>query len=389
MHFRPVRRLISLVSASALVAMLAVSSFPAGVLAATPTSFFNGFETDTTGWSPLSGSTVTQVPSGDVSSSYASGVPAATGSYYARLGMGTNTTCQNGGGTQDLYYGPYTYFGGYSSTFPTGGYSTGVDIYLDVTYAQANPDTRFDWSSAVNDPTGNFRRDFVFNVATDSNGFVIAGGNNANRCSTDPVGATNRIAVATSGWYTFKHTFSDVGGVLSVRLDLINKSTLSVVGSWVLSNSADTIGGTVGGNRYGWFVQNEFDGLAIDNSRLDVPGHSSFSGFYAPIDNSGTVNTVKGGSVVPVKFNLYDGSGLQVTDPSLVNVVASPSTLCVSTVTTDAVEALSAAATALRYDTTAGQFIWNWKTPKSPGSCWAVTATATDGVSITALFLLK
>ena len=42
--------------------------------------------------------------------------------------------------------------GGYSSTFPTKGYTTSVDIYLDVT--KATGDLRFDWSSAVNKPDG-------------------------------------------------------------------------------------------------------------------------------------------------------------------------------------------------------------------------------------------
>jgi hypothetical protein len=38
------------------------------------------------------------------------------------------------------------------------------------------------------------------------------------------------------------------------------------IGTWLLSNLSDIIGTTVGGNRYGWFVQNEFDHLPIDNS---------------------------------------------------------------------------------------------------------------------------
>lgn len=37
----------------------------------------------------------------------------------------------------------------------------------------------------------------------------------------------------------------------------------------------------------------------------------------------------------------------------------------------------------------AGQFIYNWKTPKTPGKCYAVTMTAQDGSSLTALFKLK
>jgi hypothetical protein len=36
---------------------------------------------------------------------------------------------------------------------------------------------------------------------------------------------------------------------------------------WTLSDPADVIGTTVGGNRYGLFASNEFPFLAIDNSK--------------------------------------------------------------------------------------------------------------------------
>src|SRR5205807_7509854 len=122
-------------------------------------------------------------------------------------------TCQSGGGPQAWYVGPYTDFGGDTSgIFPPGGYTTGVDIYLDVPYAQSHPDTRFDWSSEINDPSGNFRRDFVFNVGTDMAGFVITAGNNATRCGANPyaVDPTHapRVSITQSGWYTFKHIFT-------------------------------------------------------------------------------------------------------------------------------------------------------------------------------------
>jgi hypothetical protein len=231
------------------------------------TSFTNGFETDTTGWTPDSGDSITRVASGDAST-YASGVSAATGGYYARLGKDTTPdSCVNGGGTQPIDSGAFTQWGGYESTFPTAGYSTSVDVYLDAPYGTANPDTRFDWSSAINKSDGTFLRDYVFNVATDATGFVIAAGNNSTRCGADPATGNDPVHVTASGWYTFKHTFTNQGGVLSVSLQLINKSTGAPVGTWVLSNPSDAIG-TVGGHRYGWFVQNEFDGLAIDNSTL-------------------------------------------------------------------------------------------------------------------------
>ena len=47
-----------------------------------------------------------------------------------------------------MFTGPYTNWGGYSSFFPPGGYYTRLDIYLDVPWAAANLDKRFDWSSA-------------------------------------------------------------------------------------------------------------------------------------------------------------------------------------------------------------------------------------------------
>jgi len=256
-------------SGALLFAAALLMSLPALASAdAPPGPYFNGFETDTASWFNLSGAQITRVPSGS-SSTYANGVSAATGNYYARLSKDTSPdSCTFGGGTAPIYYGPYTRFGGYSSVFPLGGYSTGVDIYFDVPYAMANPDTRFDWSSAINTPSGGFRRDFVFNVGTDALGFVIAGGNNSTRCGANPSDPGHSpIHITVSGWYTFKHTFSGVpGGPLTVILQVLPAGTNIPLGTWNRSDASDIIGTTVGGNRYGWFVQNEFDGLAIDNS---------------------------------------------------------------------------------------------------------------------------
>jgi len=263
-------RIQKLRAAAVLVAIILAITWVAAD--APPGPFFQGFEQNTNGWFNFSGATVTRVPSGDSSTTYASGVPAATGSYYARLGIDPSPgSCTFGGGTAQIFVGPYTNWGGYSAIFPPGGYSTGVDIYLDVAYAQSHPDTRFDWSSAINDTSGNFRRDFVFNVGTDPLGFVMTGGNNSTRCSANPADPNPTHApivhIAQSGWYTFKHIFTGVtGGPLVVNLQVIEKSTNTVMGTWTRSDPTDIIGTTVGGNRYGWFVQNEFDDLAIDDS---------------------------------------------------------------------------------------------------------------------------
>ena len=57
--------------------------------------------------------------------------------------------------------------------------------------------------------------------------------------------------------------------------------------------------------------------------------------------------------------------------------------------TTDDIEILATGGTALRYDTTAGQFTYNWKTPAKPGFCYVVTITLIDGSSISGKIQLR
>lgn len=232
---------IAVLTAAGIVLLAAIQ-----VLAAT--HYFQGFETDIYDWSG-----VTRVASGT------SGVPSAAGDFHAEAANGA-----------------FTRFGGYESTFPTGGYTTSVDVYLNVGAGDAN-DTRFDWSSAINNPAGSHRRDFVFNAGfysdTDATGsgprFVISASNNATRGSAFPKNpARDPFSITVTGWYTFEHHFYDDGsGVLAVDLRI---STLSgaPLHTWTLSDPSDVIGSTVGGHRYGWFVIQEFPVLAIDNVSL-------------------------------------------------------------------------------------------------------------------------
>ena len=149
-------------------------------------------------------------------------------------------------------------------------------------------------SSAISDATGGFRRDFVFNVGTDTLGFVISGGNNATRCGANPADPGHTpVHITVPGWYTFKHTFTGVqGGPLAVNLQVIQKATNLVLGTWTRSDPSDIIGTTVGGNRYGWFVPNEFDGLAIDTSFRT--GTASTPGCSVTITNGGWITANNG-----------------------------------------------------------------------------------------------
>jgi len=114
-----------------------------------------------------------------------------------------------------------------------------------------------------------------------------------------------------------------------------------------------------------------------------------FRGFYQPVDMGTTVNTVKGGSTVPIKFELFAGD-TELTSTSYVNQpLKALKVSCDTGATEDAIELLATGGTSLRYDTTGGQFIYNWQTPKQAGACYNVTITANDGSSKTAHFKLK
>jgi hypothetical protein len=112
------------------------------------------------------------------------------------------------------------------------------------------------------------------------------------------------------------------------------------------------------------------------------------TGFSRPVDMGGVINTVKGGSTVPVKFSVKAGS-TAVTDPATVGSFSASQVTCTTGAPNDAVETTTTGSTSLRYDATAGQFVYNWKTPKAAGDCYKLTLTTADGSTTNALFQLK
>ena len=109
------------------------------------------------------------------------------------------------------------------------------------------------------------------------------------------------------------------------------------------------------------------------------------SGFYRPVD-MGVLNSAKAGSTIPLKFEVFAGT-TELTDIAIVKTFTQK-IACDNTGTADAIEEYATGNTSLRYDTTGGQFIFNWKTPSTKG-CYRVTLETQDGSKITADFQLK
>ena len=113
----------------------------------------------------------------------------------------------------------------------------------------------------------------------------------------------------------------------------------------------------------------------------------TFSGFFSPIANPPTVNDGHAGRTYPVKWQLTNSSGVQVTTLSAVVSITYESVSC-STFAGNPTTALPAGATggtSLRYD---GQFIFNWATP-SQASCYDLFLTLNSGQVFTAHFNLS
>lgn len=115
----------------------------------------------------------------------------------------------------------------------------------------------------------------------------------------------------------------------------------------------------------------------------------TLNGFYQPVDMNGVWNTVKGGSTIPLKFNVYAGplgQNEQIDVSAIQSFTVSPVS-CVNG-SEDAVEFLTTGGTSLRYDTTGHQFVQNWQTPRTIG-CYRVTMTTKDLSTIIAYFKTK
>ncbi|HSX39933.1 MAG TPA: hypothetical protein VLI92_05080 [Candidatus Saccharimonadales bacterium] len=222
------------------VAILALAPLGAALAAS---SFFNGFEVNTAGWYN-NGGTITRVASGT------NGITSATGAYHAEAQSGV-----------------YTDWGGYENVFPSDGYVTQLDVFLD-TNVPTGQDARFEISSAIGDPSGNHRRDFVYSVGTNPGNpgqWIMSASNNSGGWPANP--GRDPFVISQSGWYTFRWTFQNNGsGVLDVVMDVLDTGG-NMLHMWDLSDPTDIIGTTVGGSRYGWLVDSAFPFLAFDNTK--------------------------------------------------------------------------------------------------------------------------
>jgi hypothetical protein len=127
----------------------------------------------------------------------------------------------------------------------------------------------------------------------------------------------------------------------------------------------------------------------------------TLNGFFQPVDmgikgntdlgtavGTATPNSAKAGQTIPLKFEIFNGT-TELTDTSQVKTLVQQVGCTSLSGPEDLIENYATGGTSLRYDTTGGQFIFNWQMPKGAGGCYKVTMTAQDNSFITAYFTLK
>jgi len=114
-----------------------------------------------------------------------------------------------------------------------------------------------------------------------------------------------------------------------------------------------------------------------------------FIGFLPPVDNPPTVNVVKAGRTIPVKWQLTDADGEFISSLSVVvyNPLHYRLINCENGVSTDEVDATTTGATSLRYDSTNNQYVFNWQTSSAfANKCYELLLNLDDGTQYSAQF---
>jgi predicted extracellular nuclease len=113
-----------------------------------------------------------------------------------------------------------------------------------------------------------------------------------------------------------------------------------------------------------------------------------WSGFFQPVDNLPTLNGVKAGSAIPVKFSLGGDKGLSIFAAGYPKsqVIACDLTGPVD----DVNQTVTAGSSSLSYDPLTGQYTYVWKSDKSwVGTCRQLIVTLADGTTHVANFNFK
>lgn len=112
----------------------------------------------------------------------------------------------------------------------------------------------------------------------------------------------------------------------------------------------------------------------------------NFTGFFSPVANQPTLNSVNAGRAIPIKFSLSGNKGLGIFAAG--SPASQPVSCSTSAPISDLEGTVTSGGSSLSYSP--DQYHYNWKTEGSwAGTCRALVVTLNDGSTHTALFKFK
>lgn len=189
---------------------------------------------------------------------------------------------------------------------------------------------------------------------------LVTGGFNANGPPYE-IGTAEVYDPATGQW-------NDAGSVIA-RYNLNYSAALLQNGTVVVSGGSGS--------------STTFAATQVYTPPLSYP----FKGFFQPVDNLPTVNSVKAGSGIPIKFSLGGDRGMNILSAGFPQ---SQTTSC-SAATFDSVEeTVTAGGSDLQYDPATQNYTYVWKTMKEwANTCREFTLKLADGSIHKAVFFFQ
>ncbi|WP_269539911.1 hypothetical protein [Cerasicoccus fimbriatus] len=216
--------------------------------------------------------------------------------------------------------GVFSRLGGSQTDF-MDGFTVSQDFYVDMSDPLINSgnfgDYSYDLTTATNDTSEAYQRDFFFNVASSGTGEVWVTTTNQTFFGPSPVDRfDDRAVINSSGWYTMEWQFTSNGSNAALNSIIRNSAGNSI---WASQEVSPFPIATTGGHRYLWNTfEDTTNGLALD---------SSFSeGVDIITLTPSTVEIVDGGNEIGNQLFLIDGA--QTSDAvSVENVMGGQTTL--------------------------------------------------------------
>lgn len=192
------------------------------------------------------------------------------------------------------------------------------------------------------------------------------------------------------GWHLATGTFD--GAMVRLYVDGVEVGGGTARPAGIAYNLVDDNDLLIG--HYDWCANLDYEGdvddvrvydRALSAQEIQALDAYAFQGFFSPVDNAPTLNGVKAGSAVPVKFSLTGYQGMDIL------AAGSPSSRTVTCATTAPIDALELTSTAgnssLSYDASSDRYNYVWKTEKTwTGTCRQLTVALNDGSVHTATF---